>query len=128
MLLDKNKKAVYTKVIRLLCLFFAGMYKSGPGSFLFSLRNSDNLTPFKAPLKNENDVNAIRGGYGPTFGGGHDLHISSSAGSNANSHARKFGFDYQSPPGYTLGQGGTPFLLAGSGHFTPSEFEVLYLN
>ena len=104
-------------------------YTSASGSFMFSLRNRDNLAPFKAPLNNQNDVEAIchYSEYGPTFGGSHDLYIASDASSNTNSYTY-FGYNYQAPSGYTHGQTKTQSLLAGSYHFTPSEVEVLYLN
>jgi hypothetical protein len=97
---------------------------------MFSLRNRDNLPPFKAPLKNEYDEKAIfrQGNYGPTFGEGRDLYIATNAGSNVGSKADKFGFNYRAPPGYTVGQGNTPYLLAGSDYFTPAEIEILYLH
>jgi hypothetical protein len=114
---------------RLLCLFFTDGYTSAPGSFLFSLRNNDDLAPVKAPLRDENEVWAIyRGsGFGPTFGGGHDLYIDGNAGSNTDSYTR-FGRAYQPPPGYNFGESNTRSLLPGSFYFTPSQIEVLYLN
>lgn len=111
-------------------------YSSAPGSFLFSLHNNDDLAPFKAPLKNENDGKAIyrHTDYPPTFGSGaavdgmsHDLYISSDAGSNRKS-LTYFGRNYQLPDGYTAGQTNTKSLLAGSFFYTPSEIEVLYIN
>ena len=106
-----------------------GGKKSAPGSFLFSLRNHDNLAPFKAPLKDENDEWALyhHSVLGPTFGKGRDLSIANDATSNAVSYT-KFGLSYQPPSGYTTYQTSTLSLLAGSYHFTPSEIEVLYLN
>jgi hypothetical protein len=100
-------------------------YTSAPGSFIFSLRNNDDLPPFKAPLKDENRGNAIyrQNGIGPTFGGGHDLHIAELAVSNQLSYTN-FGYTYQPPSGQT----NTASLLAGSKYFTPSEIEALYLN
>jgi hypothetical protein len=101
-------------------------YASAPGSFLFSLRNNDDLAPFKAPLRGENGFWAIAPGrrYGPTFG--YDLVIHDNANSNADSRAY-FGHTYQVPPGYTFKQTNTNTLLAGSYKFTPSEIEVLYI-
>ena len=106
-----------------------GSYTSAPGSFLFSLRNKDNLPPFQAPLKNENEGYAMyrRHGYGPTFGWGHDLRIADNAGSNTNSYT-DFDHSYNAPPGYTYKQPNTDALLTGNYHFTPSAVEVLYLN
>jgi hypothetical protein len=100
---------------------------SAPGSFLFSLRNNDDLAPFKLPLKDGNSVAISRDStYGPTFGLD-DLHIANNAGSNSFSLAN-IDDSYQAPPGYTVGKPNTRSLLAGSYYFTPSEVEVLYLN
>ena len=102
---------------------------SAPGSFIFSLRNNDDLPPFKASLKNENDGFAIvrSHGYGPIFGSGYDLIIHNNAGSNTQSYAN-LGDTYKLPSGYTYRGTNTQALLAGSRYFTPSEVEVLYLN
>ena len=107
----------------------SNVWTSGSGSCLFSLRNKDNLAPFQAPLKNQNDGNAIYCGVGsgPKFGMGCDLHVANDARSNTYSHAN-LGRTYQAPSGYTFGQTNTQSLLAGSSAFTPSEVEVLYLN
>ena len=101
------------------------MYSAAPGSFLFGFGHGKS---FKAPLKDSNDVRAIvrHSGFGPTFGGGHDLHIADNAGSNAASYTN-FGRTYQAPLGYPYGAANTSSLLAGFERFTPSEVEVLYL-
>ncbi len=98
--------------------------KQAPGSFIFSLRNRENRPPFKAPLKNQNDGNAIRAypSYGPTFGRAHDLYISNNAASNTASHTF-FGITYQFPSGVRK----SFTILAGTKHFSPSEVEVFYL-
>ena len=109
-------------------LFFADGYIFEPSSFLFSLRNSDNLSPFKSPINDHSGtVHAIRPapGSGPIFGRGHDVYIADNAGLNDKSYTN-FGYAYKLPPGYTVGQHNTRSLLAGSYHFTPSEVEVLY--
>ena len=114
-----------------MCLFLTDGYVSAPGSFIYSLRNSDGIASFKSTLKNENDPKAIYrlSSYGPTFGYGHDLHIANNAGSPSYSVTyfgwsyTDFGTSYNLPLGYN-----TQSLLAGSFHFTPSEVEVLYLN
>ena len=109
-----------------LCFGWIGRLTSAPGSFLFSLRNNDDLGPFKAPLKNENNKWAIYryNSHGPCS---YDLCIKDNAGSTNDSYA-DLGNNYQAPPGYTHGQPNTTSLLAGSKHFTPSEVEVLYSN
>ena len=108
-------------VTRDYCVLTGG-YIAAPGSFLFSLRNNDDLPPFKAPLKSENAQNAIyrASGYGPTFGTGHDLRISSNSFTN-------FGHSYQLPSGYVHGGSKTHSLLAGSYNFKHPQVEVLYL-
>ena len=109
-----------------LCFCWIVRWTSAPGSFLFSLRNNDDLGPFKAPLKNEYSEYATcpRNSYGPCFD---DLRIRDNAGSTTDSFT-KFGFTYQPPPGYTYGELNTRSLLAGSYYFTPSEVEVFYFN
>jgi len=61
--------------------------------------------------------------YGPTFGGGHDMHIADNANSNTNSHTN-FGSSYPVPSGV---QDRTT-ILAGTMHFSPDEMEVFYLG
>ena len=96
-------------------------------AFLFSLKNKDNLEPFKAAVyRNSHRALYHYSGYGPTFGG-HDLHISNNSNLNTNSYT-DFGSTYQPPPGYTPGAANTQDLLAGTHHFTPSEVEVFYLQ
>jgi hypothetical protein len=89
---------------------------------MYSLRNNDDLAPFKAPLRYENDVRAIYRGVGPTFGGGADLLIADNAGSPTRSYTN-FGRSYQPPPGYTYWKTNTRSLLPGSFYFSPSQIE-----
>jgi hypothetical protein len=98
-------------------------YKQAPGSFIFSLRNKENLPPFKAPLKDQNTQYAIYAGnsYGPTFGNGLDIYISNDAASNANSLA--FFYSYQAPSGVSNAN----TILAGTQNFQPSEVEVFHI-
>jgi hypothetical protein len=58
--------------------------------------------------------------YGPTFGGGFDLHIVDNAGNNSNSYSN-VGSSFTLPAGHT---DETQTFLAGIYQFTPSEFEV----
>ena len=96
------------------------------GSFLFSLKNKDNLPPFKAPVY-QNHQYAIYStpGYGPSFGGGNDLHISNNSHVNQQSYTN-FGGTYQAPAGYVSNTPQTESLLAGSLYFTPNEVEIFY--
>ena len=100
-------------------------YNQASGSFIFSLRNKENRPSFKAPLKSQGTPYAIYAGsnYGPTYGGGHDLYISSNAASNTNSHT-DFGSTYQPPSGVSSAN----TILAGTRSFSPSEIEVFYLE
>ena len=90
-------------------------------SFLFSLRNKENLAPFIANVVPGHEQYAVfcNPSYGPTFGGGHDLHISNNANGNQGSYSL-FGNHYQRPPGTVEANS----LLAGSRNFTPTEIEV----
>ena len=64
-------------------------------------------------------------GYGPTFGGGHDVKIADGADSNTNSYAN-LGHSYVQVAGYKYGASDTQSLLAGSYDFQPHEVEVFY--
>jgi hypothetical protein len=96
-------------------------------SFLFSLRNKDNLPPFKCPIYKHKHYGAIVCGhhYGASFGGliASDLVISDKANTNRRSFS-DLGDIYQPPPGYQYGTPQTKALLAGSENFTPTEIEV----
>ena len=96
-------------------------YKQAPGSFIFSLRNKENLLPFKAPLKNQHDRCAIYAhtNWGPIFGGGHDIIIYSNA---AKLHTN-FDYTYQPPSGVR----DPDTILAGTTNSFPSEVEVFHL-
>jgi hypothetical protein len=102
----------------------ASGYKQASGSFIFSLRNKENLPPFKAPLKNQNHPYAVytNNGYGPTFGGGHDIYIYNNAASNTNSYTY-FNQYYQAPSGVSNAR----TILAGTYNFSPNEVEVFHL-
>ena len=57
--------------------------------------------------------------YGPTFGAGHDVHISDNAAGNQGSYSN-FGHSYKPP----FDMVNTNSLLVGSYNFTPTEIEV----
>ena len=105
-----------------------GHFKSAPGSFLFSLRNNEDLQPFKASLKDENSSKAIYCSpeNGPSFGL-QDLNIQIHAGLKENSYLT-FGTTFQLPNGYSSDRAKVGSLLAGSHHFKPKEIEVLYMK
>ncbi|XP_028392774.1 E3 ubiquitin-protein ligase TRIM33-like [Dendronephthya gigantea] len=105
----------------------SGQYKTSNASFLFSLRNPNNLQPFKCSLINGKNENAIccHPSYGATFGGGHDLNIADNANSNQISYSN-LGYTYQPPAGYQYNTPQTQSLFAGSHNFKPTEIEVFY--
>ena len=90
-------------------------------SFLFSLRNNENIAPFIAnvtPGGQEGYAIYCYRSFGPSFGGGHDIHIANNANKNQQSYSN-FGYSYQSP-----GVKNNQTFLAGSYTFTPTEIEV----
>ena len=89
---------------------------------MFSLRNKENLPPFKAPLRQYYGwaINA-EPAYGPSFLS--DMKISDNAASNNDSYT-KFGTYYQPPSG--IPDGFT--ILAGTQNFSPHEVEVFHLS
>ena len=102
-----------------------GVWKQAPGSFIFSLRNKENLPPFKAPLKDQNTGKAIYAGtdrYGPVFGSGCDILIYDNAASN-NVSKTYFNASYQPPSGVSNAR----TILAGRYQFQPSEIEVFHI-
>ena len=64
--------------------------------------------------------------YGPIFGEGNDIHISSYASSNSNSYS-DLGYTYSPPSGYSYSSTFAQSFLAGTTYnFTPDEVETLY--
>ena len=95
-------------------------YKSCTESFLFSLVNPSGTAPTKLSLKGTSNQNGIycHNGYGPTFGGGHDLYITSDANANSNSGST-LGHTFESPPHITPST-----FFAGKPKFVVNELEV----
>ena len=99
-----------------------------PEAFLFSLENTDNLSPFKMTQRS----NALFLGkslhsyqkYGPTFGCS-DFFIADMATRNKHSYS-DLGCTYQLPHGYRYNTATAHALLAGSRYFTPTDVEVFY--
>jgi len=100
-------------------------YKDSAHSFIFSFKNKDGLEAFKLHVKRTEHAIYGKSSYGPTFGGGHDIHVANSAGSNTNSYAN-LGSGYAQVAGYKDGASNTQSLLAGSYNFQPHEVEVFY--
>jgi hypothetical protein len=93
----------------------SGGYSQSPKAFLISLHSPNGVGSVKLP-RVHNHQYAIIGhpSYGPTFGGGHDLHVANCANSNTSSHTN-LGHAYQLPPGQSAGTfftGGQNFQAA----------------
>ncbi|KAL9962228.1 hypothetical protein ACROYT_G031310 [Oculina patagonica] len=106
-------------------------YAYSSTAFLFSLVNKPGWGPvtFKPPgvAGSSSYQYAIDDtpSYGPTFGGGHDIHISNYASSNTGSYAN-LGYSYNPPAGHSYHSSFTKPFLAGSYYFQPDEVEVFY--
>ena len=108
-------------------LFLGKGYETSSSSFLFSLQSSDGSRPLKASVyRNERRAVYRYPSYGPTFGGGYDLHICDKPNTSCKSYAN-LGNTYQIPEEYALCKAKqTKSLLARSAKFTPTEIEVFY--
>jgi len=97
-----------------------GIYKADPNSFIFSLINKKNK-----PIKIKCSKNCgiyCKSSYGPTFGGGRDLHIADESNTNSRSYSN-LGHSY-SHPDYAYGSNEAISFLAGSYNFQVLEIEV----
>jgi len=81
------------------------------------------MAPFKSMVTNPSNAIQRRSSYGPTFGGGHDIFISSNANAISASYTN-FGVSYSVPSGVR----NKNTILAGTQYFTPDEVEVFYLG
>ncbi|XP_061187449.1 interferon-induced protein 44-like [Saccostrea echinata] len=52
----------------------SGGYINDPNAFLFRLQYNGSSNPLKCPVTNATSAGYGGGNYGPTFGGGHDIH------------------------------------------------------
>ena len=118
----KKEKEYINKLAFLCDLSGTSGYKRSKESFLFSLVNPSGAGPTKIPLKGTKNQNGIfcDSGYGPTFGGGHDLYIGSGANEDENSSSN-LGHSYQSVHANST-------FLAGQDVFVVSELEVFVLQ
>ena len=110
-------------ILCVVCSTGQGEYVRCSQAFLFSMVNPSGLGPIKLPLIPGKEQHGIycSNTYGPSFGGGHDLHISENANTNTNSYSN-LGFTYERPPG----QQGTFFT--GGKNFTVTDYEVFGLH
>ena len=97
---------------------------------MFSLVNKPGWGPVKLTQQGQYSYSrshSIYGcsSYGPSFGGGHDIYISSYASSNSNSYSN-LGNTYSPPSGHSYSSSFAYSFLAGSYNFQPDEVEVFY--
>ncbi|PFX15749.1 Fibropellin-1, partial [Stylophora pistillata] len=94
-------------------------------AFIFSLRNKEELHPFKSRVRRPEYAIYSSSSYGPTFGWGYDIYISDNANSNKNSYTTfASGGYYESPKGVQ----DLNTILAGTQFFSPDDWEVFYLG
>ncbi|XP_073250624.1 uncharacterized protein [Porites lutea] len=105
----------------------SGRYQYDSKAFLFSLVNKPGWAPVKLSLQYSSGKYStfFRSSYGPTFGGGHAIHISNYASSNSYSYSN-LGLTYSPPSGYSYGSTFAKTFLAGTYQFTPDEVETFY--
>lgn len=101
--------------------------KKGHGStseaFVYSLRNNEDIGPFKSMVNKPSKAIYRYSGYGPLFGDTPaDIFIADEADSNSHSQAF-FGGCYSVPSGVKSNR----TILAGTPNFTPDDWEVFYL-
>ncbi len=99
----------------------SGILKTDSTAFLFSLTNPSNNSLI---LKVELPENAVyhHSNYGPTFGGGPDLYVSSLSNTNKNSHMDLHSYEF---PNRKSGKEGGNFIKGGADHkFQTVEIEV----
>ena len=94
-------------------------------AFLFSLVNGPGWAPVK--LNQSGDSRSQYSiyscsYYGPTFGGGFDIHIANNAAYSSSSNS--FLYTYSPTSGYSSGWRSS--FLAGSYYFTPDEIETFF--
>jgi len=71
----------------------SGSYEADNTAFLFSLTNLSN-TPLKIKVKSSQYAVYHNSNYGPAFGGGHDLHVSSFSNTNRNSYMKFISYEF----------------------------------
>ena len=95
----------------------ASAYINAAGCFLFLVENPHGDAPTCFEYKEDGKAMYGNSEYGPTFGGGHDLRITSDGSSSAT------GFPYSYTD--TLGRGHETFtVLTGAFSFTLEDYEV----
>ena len=101
-----------------------GSYQYDKDSFIFSLKNSKNKF-FKFPSTTTYGQSSIYccSGYGPTFGGGHDIYVVSNSNTTTGSYTN-FGYNYDSNVIGAYGSTQAQAFLAGNYNFQTIDVEV----
>ncbi|CAF3384490.1 unnamed protein product [Rotaria sp. Silwood2] len=97
-------------------------YKNDTSAFLFTLTNPYNIPSTKYLINPAHTEYAVshHSKYGPTFGGGHDVHLANGSNANNNSYVN-FPYSYLD----TTSKGNNTFT--GARNFTASDIEVFKL-
>lgn len=96
-------------------------YVTDASAFVFSLVNKENR-PFQALCTNCQNAIYCGSSYGPTFGAGQDIYVSSDSNANHSSFSA-LGCSFQHLD-YEKGSAGARSILAGSCNFKTLEIEV----
>ena len=110
-------------ILCVVCSTGQGGYMRCNQAFLFSMVNPSGLGPTKLPPFPGGEQHSINCsiGYGPMFGGGHDLWIYGNANTTTDS-CSNLGFTYQCPPGQQK------TFFTGGKNFTVTDYEVFGLH
>ena len=105
-----------------------GNYVNDPEAFIFSLINSKK-TPIKFDCKSPQHAMYCRADYGPTFGGGHCIHISDNSNLNQNSYSN-FNETYYKNDQMKLIDGSVEAqsFIAGSRKFPTTDIEIFQIS
>jgi hypothetical protein len=106
------------------CWDCSGSYQDDPSAFLFSFVNPDNK-PIKLNYNGSGKAIYGHANNGPTFGGGHDIFISTHANTNMNNHSN-LGHSFRHPS-YRYESNHAQGFLSGSYNFQVGEIEVFHL-
>jgi hypothetical protein len=95
-------------------------YAKDGSSWIFALKRHDKKEPVKmAVAPGSPHTICCKNNYGPTFGGGHSLHVSNNANANGGSYMSVYPSSYPLPTGCTIKD-----LINSDSTFTVREIEV----
>ena len=116
--------------ISILCFIFvllesSGRYGATSEAFIFSLNNSEGLSPFLSKVKPGKAGKAIdrHSYYGPKFGSDLVIHVEAT-----RKHFSKASLGYYYSVPASVKDKGSTILKGTGGNFSPDEVEVFYLD